>query len=235
MGSIEIPAWSLNPESITIGDHETLTFSFKYYSPGKNISISLFLGNVVSRTTSWKLQTIENENWVSVTVVGGQKGKGTAQLNVTTYPKEGDSVLTTTKIKVVEAIIAKQIKFFDTDNKPLANNKLIAPKYICKIAQGEDDPNKGSKPSTSNKCLKITNNKEYVKFIYSISDGLDTIKYSWVTLSDDFILPHWQTGCICLNGIINDTSRNITKDMLQINENNFGYTYWYVLNELQQA
>ena len=67
--------WSLNPESITIGDHETSTFKFKYYSPGKNISISLLLGNVVNRSTSWK---IENENWVSVTVVGGKNGSGTA-------------------------------------------------------------------------------------------------------------------------------------------------------------
>ena len=90
----------------------------------------------------------------------------------------------------MEAIIAKQIKFFDTDNKPLANNKLIAPKYICKIAQGEDDPNKGSKPSTSNKCLKTTDSSAYVKFTYSKSSSkLDISEYSWVTLSDEFNLP----------------------------------------------
>lgn len=71
-------SWSKNPKSITIGDHETLTLRFKYYSPGKDISISLNTGNVVGHGTSWKTETIENENWVSVTVVGGQKGKGTA-------------------------------------------------------------------------------------------------------------------------------------------------------------
>lgn len=75
---IPLKPWSKNPESITIGDHETSTFKFKYYSPGKNIFISLLLGDVVSRDTSWELETKENENWVSVTVVGGKNGGGTA-------------------------------------------------------------------------------------------------------------------------------------------------------------
>ena len=236
-------SWSKNPESITIGDHETLTFSFKYYSPGKNISISLNTGNVVGHGTRWKLETIENENWVSVTVVGGQKGKGTAQLNVTTYPKEGDSVLTTTTIKVVEAIIAKQIKFFDTDNKPLADNKLIAPKHIYQIKQSDNEASKGTQCSTSNKCLKTTDSSAYVEFTYLVSTGSsmqEKSDYSWVTLSDNFVLPQTgsmqtiKTGSICLKGIINDQSRNISKNMLQKNglPKQGGITYWYIVGSL---
>lgn len=232
-------SWSENPESITIGDHETSTFKFKYYSPGKNISISLNTGNVVGHGTSWK---IENENWVSVTVVGGQNGKGTAQLNVTTYPKEGDSVLTTTKINVVAALEAHQIKFFDTDNKPLANNKLIAPKHIYDISQGKNNPSNGTKLSTSNKCLKTTDSSEYVKFTYWAPIGstmYEKEEYSWVTLSDSFALPSDsfgmslpRSGRICLKGIKDDTSRNITKGMLQVNgqPKKGGITYWYIID-----
>lgn len=239
MGPIEIPSWSLNPESITIGDHETSTFKFKYYSPGKNISISLLLGDVVSRDTSWKLETKENEKWVSVTVVGGQKGKGTAQLNVTTYPKEGNSVSTTTTINVVAAVEAYKIKFFDTDNNPLADNKLIAPKHIYKIKQSDNVASKGTQCSTSNKCLKTTDSSAYVKFTYYVSTGSamqEKEEYSWVTLSDHFNLPQtgsvqaFKMGCICLKGIINDPSRNITKGMLQVNglPKQGGITYWYI-------
>ena len=233
-------SWSKNPESITIGDHETSTFKFKYYSPGKNISISINTGNVVGHGTSWKLETIENENWVSVTVVGGQKGKGTAQLNVTTYPKEGDSVLTTTKINVVEALEAHKIKFFDIDNKPLANNKLIAPKHIYQIKQSDNKASNGTQCSTLNKCLKTTDSSAYVKFTYSKSSSkFDISEYSWVTLSDEFNLPQtgsvqaFKIGNICLKGIINDPSRNITKDMLQVNGDVVkGYTYWYIVGSL---
>ena len=231
-------SWSLNPESITIGDHETSTFKFKYYSPGKNIFISLILGdvvNVVSRNTKWETKTIENENWVSVTVVGGQNGKGTAQLKVTTYSKEGNSVLTTTKINVVAAVEAHKIKFFDTDNEPLANNKLIAQKYIYQIKQSDDKASNGTQCSTLNKCLKTTDSSVYVKFTYSkFGSQFDISEYSWVTLSDHFNLPKTGIiqagiGCICLKGIIDDTSRNLTKDMLQVNGDDFkGYTYWYI-------
>ena len=242
MRPIEIPSYSLNPESITIGDHETSTFKFKYYSPGKNISISINTGNVVGHGTSWKLQTIENENWVSVTVVGGQNGKGTAQLNVTTYPKEGDSVLTTTTINVVAALEAHKIKFFDTDNEPLARNKLIAPKHIYKIEQTDNDPINGTLCSTSNKCLKTTDKKEYVNFTYWVSTGSamqEKSDYSWVTLSDNFDLPKTggpmqslKTGRICLKGIIDDPSRNISKNMLQENgqSKQGGITYWYIVS-----
>lgn len=233
-------AWSKNPESITIGDHETSTFKFKYYSPGKNISISLNTGNVVGHGTSWKLETKENEKWVSVTVVGGQNGKGTAQLNVTTYPKEGNSVLTKTTINVVAALEAHQIKFFDTNNEPLAKNKLIAPKHIYKIKQSDNVASKGTQCSTLNKCLKTTDSSAYVKFTYSKSSSkFDISEYSWVTLSDEFNLPQTgsiqalKIGNICLKGIINDPSRNITKDMLQEDGDLVkGYTYWYIVGSL---
>ena len=198
MKPIPIKPWAENPESITIGDHDTSTFKFKYYSPGKNISISLNTGNVIAHGTKWWTQTIENEKWEFVTIVGGKKGSGTAYLNVTTYPIEGDSVLTKTTINVVEPRVAHQIKFFDTDNEPLANNKLIAPKHICEIAQGEDDPINGSKPSTSNKCLKTTDSSAYVKFTYSkLSSQYDISEYSWVALSDIFYLSRGKFGNIC--------------------------------------
>ena len=209
-------AWSENPESITIGEAETVSFKFKYYSLYQNkISISISPETTEKiKTPSLTREIVGKDYWATVTVAGNIKGSGNVELTVVTYQTMSITSKKITKIKVVEATNAIEIKVFDTDNKPLANNKLIAPKHICKIAQGEDDPNKGSKPSTSNKCLKITNNKEYVKFIYSISDGVDTIKYSWVTISDSFDLPMFRSGCICLNGIIDDTSRNITRDML---------------------
>lgn len=240
---IPLKPWSKNPESITIGDHETSTFKFKYYSPGKNIFISLLLGDVVSRDTSWELETKENENWVSVTVVGGKNGGGTAQLNVTTYPIEGNSVLTTTTINVVAAVEAHKIKFFDTDNNPLADNKLIAPKHIYKIEQSDNVASKGTQCSTLNKCLKTTDSSAYVKFTYYVSTGStmqEKSDYSWVTLSDEFNLPQTgpvqalKTGNICLKGIINDPSRNITKGMLQVNglPKQGGITYWYIVGSL---
>ena len=62
--------------------------------------------------------------------------------------------------------------------------------------------------------------------------------YSWVTLSDNFDLPKTggpmqplNTGRICLKGIIDDPSRNITKGMLQVKgKPKEGITYWYIVS-----
>ena len=212
-------AWSENPESITIGEAETVSFKFKYYSLYQNkISISISPETTEKiKTPSLTREIVGKDYWATVTVAGNIKGSGNVELTVVTYQTMSITSKKITKIKVVKATNAIQIKFFDTDNKPLANNKLIAPKYICDISQGEDDPNKGSKPSTSNKCLKTTDRKEYVRFKYKEPIGptiYDTSVCSWVTLSDSFDLPMWRSGCICLNGIIDETSRNITRDML---------------------
>lgn len=88
------------------------------------------------------------------------------------------------------AVEAHKIKFFDTDNNPLADNKLIAPKHIYKIEQSDNVASKGTQCSTLNKCLKTTDSSAYVKFTYSKSSSkFDISEYSWVTLSDEFNLP----------------------------------------------
>ena len=230
-------AWSKNPKSITMGEADTTTFEFEYQSPGGDISKTLLNPDNVINNSSTSFEI--NEHWVSVTVVGNKKGSGEVNLKITTFDVKGSPVENITTIKVVEARIPNQIKFFDTDNNPLADNKLIAPKHIYDISQGKNNPSNGTKLSTSNKCLKTTDSSEYVKFIYSINGtSSDIIKYSWVTLSDSFALPSDsfgislpRSGRICLKGIKDDTSRNITKGMLQVNGDDFkGHTYWYIID-----
>ena len=235
---IQSKAWSKNPESITIGEADTTTFEFEYQSPGGDISKTLLNPDNVINNSSTRFEI--NEHWVSVTVVGNKKGSGEVNLKITTYKVTGSPVEKITTIKVVAAKTAHKIKFFDTDNNPLADNKLIAPKHIYDISQGKNNPSNGTKLSTSNKCLKTTDSSEYVKFTYSIKDiASNIVEYSWVTLSDEFNLPQTgsmqalKIGNICLKGIINDPSRNITKDMLQVNGDDVkGYTYWYIVGSL---
>lgn len=234
---IQSEAWSKNPKSITIGEADTSTFEFEYQSPGGDISKTLLNPDNVINNNSTKFKI--NKHWVSVTVVGNKKGSGEVNLKITTYDVMGKPVENITTIKVVEARIPNQIKFFDTDNNPLADNKLIAPKHIYDISQGKNNPSNGTKLSTSNKCLKTTDSSEYVKFTYSkLGSHFDQIEYSWVTLSDSFALPSDsfgiplpRSGRICLKGIKDDTSRNITKNMLQENgDDGVGHTYWYIID-----
>ena len=114
---------------------------------------------------------VENVKLAHVTVVGNEKGGGEVGLKVITYPKRGNPVEKTTTIKVVAAKTAHKIKFFDTDNNPLADNKLIAPKHIYKIEQSDNVASKGTQCSTLNKCLKTTDSSAYVKFTYWVSTG----------------------------------------------------------------
>ena len=246
--------YSENPESFTIGEAQTNKFIFKFYSPGKNMTTGEKIKFVVDNPTQNIIRSItsyiedldsteefvENVKLAHVTVVGNEKGGGEVGLKVITYPKRGNPVEKTTTIKVVAAKTAHKIKFFDTDNNPLADNKLIAPKHIYKIEQSDNVASKGTQCSTLNKCLKTTDSSAYVKFTYWVSTGStmqEKSDYSWVTLSDNFDLPQTgsmqalKTGNICLKGIINDQSRNISKNMLQKNglPKQGGITYWYIV------
>jgi hypothetical protein len=166
-------AWSDNPENISIGEGDTSTFRFTYNSPGNNQSISISTAkNDIIESVTWSAGLVEDVlppmYQASVTVTGAKKGGGEVILTVTTYTTT-EKVEETTKINVEAATPAKQIKFFDTDKNQLADNKLIAPKYIYEIDQYKTDPAQGTQAdSSSSKCLKTTNKTAYVKFTYQI-------------------------------------------------------------------
>ena len=233
-------AWSNNPENISIGEGDTSTFRFTYNSPGNNQEIYISTAeNDIIESVTWTEGLLENVSppvyQASVTVTGAKKGGGEVILTIKTYTTTV-MVEETTTIKVEAATPAKQIKFFDTEKNQLADNKLIAPKYIYEIDQNKTDPSQGTKASNSTKCLKTTNNTEYVKFTYNTDDGQQLITvtdYSRVSLSDVFsingINAMQSNNRICLKGIINNPSRNITKDMLlEKGDSRSGFTYWCI-------
>lgn len=229
--------WSNNPENISIGEGDTLTVRFTYNSPGNDMHISTIKNGKIEDIsyTTVKLDVYPLVYQASVTVVGAKKGGGEASFTVYTYRTlEEEPLLTTTTITVEAAKEAKQIKFFDTDKNQLADNKLIAPKYIYAIKQGQIDPSEGTQADNSTKCLKTTNDTAYVKFTYQIESQQSFVTdYSRVSLSNTFKYDNfvYDENRICLNGIIDDPSRNITKNMLLRNgDPNIGFTYWCVVN-----
>ena len=233
-------AWSENPESITIGEAETVSFKFKYYSLYQNkISISISPETTEKiKTPSLTREIVGKDYWATVTVAGNIKGSGNVELTVVTYQTMSITSKKITKIKVVKATNAIQIKFFDTDNKPLANNKLIAPKYICDISQGEDDPNKEGIEKYITELHKMYKQKTIKRKIASVKAFYnyleeEELNYLEMYLQDLAALPEYteaQKEAYTLSAMAGDL--NAQKTLMEILTSNINHMFKIMVGKM---